>query len=133
MKTTGILALLATVMTLATACGGLNAENGTAYETCADATCEVIVEKGTKIDLDPDLGWEATPGQVVGGWQRLTVTDVGDSEIALTLSAKESDSTGGTATILPADSKPYYLDGMSAKVLDAADGRAVLSLRWTGR
>ncbi|MEU6134586.1 hypothetical protein [Nocardioides sp. NPDC047086] len=53
--------------------------------------------------------------------------------VGLTLSAAGNSSTGGLATIIPVgDSKAYYLKGMTAKVLDASEEQAVLSLNWSG-
>lgn len=148
MKTTGITASMIALALAATACGSseadrdtdggssgggeLTAADATAYDECFDATCEVLVEKGTEIELDQDLGWEGTPGLGTSGWGLLTVTDLSDAGVGLTLSATDATSTGGMATILPVgDDKAYYLKGMTAKILDAADGRAVLSLTWS--
>ncbi|MER6969461.1 hypothetical protein ABT304_00250 [Nocardioides sp. NPDC000445] len=149
MKRLGITAGIVALAIPATACGGgsgdsdtdgtlagggddLSAADATAYEECFDATCEVLVEKGTEIELDPDLGWEGTPGLGTSGWQRLTVTDLSADGVGLTLSAADTSSTGGMATILPVgDGKAYYLKGMTAKVLGAAEGQAVLSLSWS--
>jgi hypothetical protein len=147
-KRLGIAAGIVALALLAAACGGdsgdrdtdgtpaggddLSAADATAYEECFDATCEVLVAKGTEIELDPDLGWEATPGPGASSWQLATITDLSDTEVGLTLSAADASSTGGMATILPVgDGKAYYLKGMTAKVLDASDGQAVLSLTWS--
>ncbi|MFD4326770.1 hypothetical protein ACFWQC_19175 [Nocardioides sp. NPDC058538] len=151
MKTTRIAAVMTTVALFATACGGsddddggkadrdssdggsLSATDGAAYDECFDAACEVIVEKGTEIELDPDLGWEGSPGHGASGWSLLTVTDLSEGGVGLTLSAADASSTGGMATILPVgDSKAYYLNGMTAKILDASEEQAVLSLNWSG-
>lgn len=138
MNRLGTTAGIASLALLAAACGGggggqLSAADATAYDECFDATCEVLVEKGTEIELDPDLGWEGTPGLGGSGWQRLTITDLSADGVGLSLSAADTSSAGGMATILPVgDDKAYYLKGMTAKVLDAADGQAVLSLSWSG-
>ena len=142
MNRLGITAGIVGLALLLAACGDgggpgggdqLSAADATAYEECSDATCEVLVEEGTEIDLDPDLGWEGTPGLDTGGWERLTVTDVSRTGVGLTLSAAGSSSTGGLATVIPVgDSKAYYLKGMTAKVLDASEEQAVLSLSWSG-
>ena len=149
MNRLGNTAAIFTLALLVAACGGgggdrdtdagpaggdqLSAADATAYDECFDASCEVLVEKGTEIELDPDLGWEGTPGLETGGWEHLTVTDVSRTGVGLTLSAAGSSSTGGLATIIPVgDSKAYYLNGMTAKVLDVSEEQAVLSLNWAG-
>lgn len=102
MKTTGIATVMVTVALFATACGGSDDDGGN------------------------------TAGLDTGGWERLTVTDVSPTGVGLTLSAEGSSSTGGLATIIPVgDSKAYYLKGMTAKVLDASEEQAVLSLNWS--
>lgn len=79
----------------------LSAADATAYEEC--------FEKGTDIELDPDLEWEATPGLGASSWQLATITDLSDTEVGLTLSAADASSTGGMATILPVgDGKAYW-------------------------
>ena len=149
MKRLGIASTILGLALLATACGGgdsggdgdktdrdpsdggLTAADATAYEECFDATCEVLVEKGVEIELDPDLGWEGSPGLGASGWSLLTVTDLSQDGLGLTLSAADASSTGGMATILPiGDGQAYYLKGMTAKVLDASDDQAVLALSW---
>ncbi len=148
MKRLGITAGIGALALLAAACGGdsgerdtdgttaggddLSAADATDYAECFDATCEVLIEKGTEIELDPDLEWEATPGLGASGWQLATITDLSDTGVGLTLSAADASSTGGMATILPVgDGKAYYLKGMTAKVLASSDGQAVLSLTWS--
>lgn len=148
MKRLGITAGIVPLALLAAACGdsssdrepddthagsdALSAADATAYDECFDATCEVLVEKGTVIELDPDLGWEATPGLGASSWQLATITDLSDTEVGLTLSAADASSTGGMATVLPVgDGKAYYLKGMTAKILASSDGQAVLSLTWS--
>jgi len=94
-KRLGITAGIVALALLAAACGGdsgdrdtdgtpaggddLSAADATAYEECFDATCEVLIEKGTEIELDPDLEWEATPGLGASGWQLATITDLSDT------------------------------------------------------
>jgi hypothetical protein len=106
------------------------AADGTSYDACFDATCEVVVEAGTEIELDEELGWEMPAGLALGGWSLLTVDDVADGSIGLTLSAESESSGGSTATIITADGTQYYLDGMLVEAVEAPDGQAVLSLAW---
>lgn len=106
------------------------AADGTSYDACFDATCEVVVEAGTEIELDEELDWEMPAGLTVGGWSLLTVDDVADGSIGLTLSGEGASSGGSTATIITADGTQYYLNGMLVDAVEAPDGQAVLSLAW---
>ncbi|MEV0949249.1 hypothetical protein [Promicromonospora sp. NPDC050249] len=106
------------------------AADGTSYDACFDATCEVVVEAGTEIALDEELGWEMPAGLALGGWSLLTVDDVADGSVGLTLSAQGESSGGSTATIITADGTQFSLNGMLVEAVEAPDGRAVLSLAW---
>lgn len=108
----------------------VTAADGTSYDACFDATCEVIVEAGTEIELDEELDWETPAGLAVYGWSLLTVDDVADGSIGLTLSGEGASSAGSTSTILTADGTRYYLQGMSIDAVAAPDGQVVLSLAW---
>ena len=102
----------------------------TDYEACFDATCEVIVETGTEIELDAGLGWTTPDGLELDGWSLLTVDDVADGSIGLSLSGEGPSSGGATSTILTADGTEYYLDGMSVDAVAAPDDQVVLNLSW---
>ncbi|WP_369373564.1 hypothetical protein AB1046_06550 [Promicromonospora sp. Populi] len=106
------------------------AADGTDYEACFDATCEVIVETGTEIELDASLGWTTPDGLELDGWSLLTVDDVADGSIGLSLSGEGPSSGGATSTILTADGTEYYLDGMSIDAVAAPDDQVVLNLSW---
>lgn len=106
------------------------AADGTNYEACFDATCEVIVETGTEIELDAGLGWATPDGLELDGWSLLTVDDVADGSIGLTLSGEGPSSGGVTSTILTADGTQFYLDGMSIDAVAAPDDQVVLNLSW---
>jgi hypothetical protein len=106
------------------------AADGTSYAACFDATCEVVVEAGTEIELDAELGWKMPAGLTLGGWSLLTVDDIADGSIGLTLSGEDASSGGSTATIITADDTQYYLDGMRVNAVEAPGGQAVLRLAW---
>lgn len=106
------------------------AADGTSYDACFDANCEVVVEAGTEIELDEELDWEMPAGLALGGWSLLTVDDVADGSVGLTLSAQGESSGGSTATIITADGTQFYLNGMLVEAVEAPDGQAVLSLAW---
>ena len=106
------------------------AADGTDYEACFDASCEVVVEAGTEIGLDENLGWGMPAGLDIDGCNLLTVDDVADGSVGLTLSGDGASSGGSTATIITADGTQFYLNGMLVDAVEAPDGKAVLSLRW---
>ncbi|MFD6141373.1 hypothetical protein [Promicromonospora sp. NPDC060271] len=106
------------------------AADGTNYDACFDATCEVVVEAGTEIELDEELDWEMPAGLTVGGWGLLTVDDIADGSVGLTLSGQGASGGGSTATIITADGTEYYLNGMLVDAVAAPDGQVVLGLRW---
>jgi predicted small lipoprotein YifL len=106
------------------------AADGTDYEACFDATCEVVVETGTEIGLDENLGWGMPAGLDIDGWSLLTVDDIADGSVGVTLSGDGASSGGSTATIITADGTQFYLDGLLVEAVEAPDGQAVLSLAW---